>query len=95
MWTRTKLYNLIKTLKIFVWEELLQIINMCYGTMLWALLLQPYPKSTINSKVFFYCSTVSWFHFTSLYNKDTDSLIYRFVLAGRSRSVALRSFKYF
>ena len=63
--------------------------------MLWALLLQPYPKSTINSKVFFYCSTVSWFHFTSLYNKDTDSLIYRFVLAGRSRSVALRSFKYF
>ena len=37
MCTRTKLYNLMETLKNPRWEELLQIVNMFYDT-IWTLL---------------------------------------------------------
>ena len=52
MCTRTKRNYTFqsKHRKIFVWEELLQIINMCYDT-IWTLLLQTYPYCPINSKI--------------------------------------------
>ena len=50
MCTRTKLYNIMKTLKILLWEDFLQIINMCYDT-IWTLLLQHYSNSTSSSKI--------------------------------------------
>ena len=50
MCTRMKLYNIIKTLKILLWENFLQIIIMCYDT-IWTLLLQHYSNSTSNSKI--------------------------------------------